>query len=191
MARERFLALTGCLLLLGLAQACGDVCLNPQPEPPGKGCGEAFASRQARDAGFQTITDASVSTDAARDRSSGGDSDGAPTSSDAGIDREQRDGSDVAADAQGDTSDGAADTMPADVPVDGSPDTTVGTDAGADARGDVSADIGDGQGDTFSTDTLPTDTLSTDADGGTGGDVVLDSATSSDGDDVEVDANDP
>ena len=99
MAPERWLALAGCLTLLCSLPACGNLCLNPQPEPPGSGgCGNA-ESMAARDSGYAPVADAMTTAEAGSGRSedAGRDTPSPPTLTDGGADR-QPDRADAASD---------------------------------------------------------------------------------------------
>ena len=139
MTRERWLALAGCLTLLCSLPACGNLCLNPQPEPPGSGgCGNA-ESMVARDSGYAAIGDARTAAEAGSGRSedAGRDTPSPPTLIDGGADR-QPDRADAA-------SDGASEAAAPEASSDSNDGTT------SDALGDGAEDVLDAAaGDTSS-----------------------------------------
>lgn len=71
MARRRWLAWAGILAATHVLSACGQLCLNPQPEPPGNDCDKDNATRGgsggstggAGGSGGMTTSDASVGID--------------------------------------------------------------------------------------------------------------------------------
>jgi len=148
MARRRWLALAGCLALLRLLPACGNLCLNPQPEPPGGGCDNEMSTTRGRDAG-----PASGSPDAGfgADARSSSDSavEGGTRPEDAGVDQPV-DHADAALDAPSDVapvdSSDASDDISVDSSADG--DAAISTDAPE----EVAADIGDSTMDGASSD---------------------------------------
>jgi len=123
MARERWLALSGCLALLGLLPACNR-CLNPQPEPPDPGCGQPeppFGGRGAgganpgafADAGFRSADagpDATDPSDVGADR----EPDRAATSDDVLEDATPKASTDVEDEAPADAADDVSDADPGD-----------------------------------------------------------------------------
>ena len=149
MARQRWLVLAGSLALLRLLPACGNLCLNPQPEPPGGGCDKEMSTTGGRDGGpAATAPDARFGVDARISSDSAVDGGPGPSPEDAGVDQ-AADHADITSDAgldaaPWDSSDGS-DDVSIDSPGDG--DAAVSTDAPdesvADAVEGASSDVQD------------------------------------------------
>jgi hypothetical protein len=155
MTRERWLVLAGCLALLRLLPACGNACLNPQPEPPGGGCHNESTTGTAHDSGRGSSSPEAGRADANADRSTDAGADGGANPIDAGVDQvvEHSDVMSDAPDAKSDDPpvDAAGDPGLADVAVDSPHDDVVTssdvTEAGKEDVGTADAAASDAPND--------------------------------------------
>ena len=133
MAHRRWLAWAGILAATHVLSACGQLCLNPQPEPPGNDCdkdkavrGGTGGSTGTGGSGGMTTSDASVGIE-------GG---GPIISSDAGASADVSADTGYSGDAGSDTSDGADDATDEEIPDGGAPDPDApATDSSTSAEG--------------------------------------------------------
>jgi hypothetical protein len=146
MARQRWLVFAGCLALLRLLPACGNLCLNPQPEPPGGGCDNEMSTTGRSDGGNAPVgPDARFGVDARSSSDSAVEGGPGPNPQDAGVDQ-AADHPDSTSDAAPfDSSDGSND-MSVDSSGDG--DAAIATDG----PGEGAVDVADGAADGASSD---------------------------------------